>query len=67
MIFHIVVYIRHKEYFDELMLIVGEEYVIPTIFYVSMTFALSDKVAEWDSIPSIDYPSIWSYLFKPAK
>lgn len=58
---------RRKELFEEVLLIIGEEFIAPTLFYGDDLYAMSDKVKEAYTIAGQPIPSLWVYTFKPVK
>lgn len=55
------------KYHDELLGIIGDQYVNPNLFYVSTIYVVSDKVGDYSTINGMEFPTMWVKYFKPAK
>ena len=57
---------KRQKYFEELLLIIGEQYINPTLFYVQALYGVSNKVKEANPIPGLQIPSQWFHTIVPA-
>ena len=49
-----------------LELIIGEQYVTPTLFYATALYGVSKKVKEANPIPGTQLPTLWLHTCVPA-